>query len=315
MLSKKITRIGKVSNNNKSFLLKLYDIVNDITYKDIISWNIEGTGIIIKNINALCELVLPKYYHHQNYSSFIRQLNLYGFHKIQGIIKDGEGFENCNFKKNITKDEIKQFIIQNKRKKILDNYIYDNNKESINIKELLYLNEDDLIKSLSDKIENNSKIIDQLKKEMIDLKKMNKILKEKIQYFHNNINGHTILIQKILNFQRENNINKEKKESNNLKKKKKKYLYHLKIYSPYFTIKNNNNINYEIESIESIKKDNIFNNNIRDLFNNHNNDNSESFLEENSIFESGLKIGNFDFNINYNNSFFSFLYFNKDAKK
>ena len=315
MLSKKITRIGKVSNNNKSFLLKLYDIVNDITYKDIISWNIEGTGIIIKNINALCELVLPKYYHHQNYSSFIRQLNLYGFHKIQGIIKDGEGFENCNFKKNNTKDEIKQFIIQNKRKKILDNYIYDNNKESINIKELLYLNEDDLIKSLSDKIENNSKIIDQLKKEMIDLKKMNKILKEKIQYFHNNINGHTILIQKILNFQRENNINKEKKKSNNLKELFKKYLYHLKIYSPYFTIKNNNNINYEIESIESIKKDNIFNNNIRDLFNNHNNDNSESFLEENSIFESGLKIGNFDFNINYNNSFFSFLYFNKDAKK
>ena len=315
MLSKKITRIGKVSNNNKSFLLKLYDIVNDITYKDIISWNIEGTGIIIKNINALCELVLPKYYHHQNYSSFIRQLNLYGFHKIQGIIKDGEGFENCNFKKNNTKDEIKQFIIQNKRKKILDNYIYDNNKESINIKELLYLNEDDLIKSLSDKIENNSKIIDQLKKEMIDLKKMNKILKEKIQYFHNNINGHTILIQKILNFQRENNINKEKKKSNNLKELFKKYLYHLKIYSPYFTIKNNNNINYEIESIESIKKDNIFNNNIRDLFNNHNNDNSESFLEENSIFESGLKMGNFDFNINYNNSFFSFLYFNKDAKK
>jgi len=315
MLSKKITRIGKVSNNNKSFLLKLYDIVNDITYKDIISWNIEGTGIIIKNINALCELVLPKYYHHQNYSSFIRQLNLYGFHKIQGIIKDGEGFENCNFKKNNTKDEIKQFIIQNKRKKILDNYIYDNNKESININELLYLNEDDLIKSLSDKIENNSKIIDQLKKEMIDLKKMNKILKEKIQYFHNNINGHTILIQKILNFQRENNINNEKKKSNNLKELFKKYLYHLKIYSPYFTIKNNNNINYEIESIESIKKDNIFNNNIRDLFNNHNNDNSESFLEENSIFESGLKMGNFDFNINYNNSFFSFLYFNKDAKK
>ena len=315
MLSKKITRIGKVSNNNKSFLLKLYDIVNDITYKDIISWNIEGTGIIIKNINALCELVLPKYYHHQNYSSFIRQLNLYGFHKIQGIIKDGEGFENCNFKKNNTKDEIKQFIIQNKRKKILDNYIYDNNKESINIKELLYLNEDDLIKSLSDKIENNSKIIDQLKKEMIDLKKMNKILKEKIQYFHNNINGHSILIQKTMNFQRENHINKEKKKSNNLKELFKKYLYHLKIYSPYFTIKNNNNINYEIESIESIKKDNIFNNNIRDLFNNHNNDNSESFLEENSIFESGLKMGNFDFNINYNNSFFSFLYFNKDAKK
>ena len=150
---------------------------------------------------------------------------------------------------------------------------------------------------------------------MFDLKKMNKILKEKIQNFHNNINGHSILIQKILNFQRENHINKEKKKSNNLKELFKKYLYHLKIYSPYLTIKNNNNINNEIESIESIKKDNIFNNNIRDLFINNNNDNAESFLEENSIFESGLKMGNVDYNINYNNSFFSFLYFNKDAKK
>ena len=103
------------NNNKKSFLSKLYDILNDINYNEIISWNKEGTGIIIKNTIALCQSVLPKYYNHHNYSSFVRQLNSYGFHKIQGIVKDGEGFEHDNFTKNNTKEQIRQIIkINNK---------------------------------------------------------------------------------------------------------------------------------------------------------------------------------------------------------
>ena len=89
MINNKRTRTRMTSNNNKkSFLSKLYDILNDINYNEIISWNKEGTGIIIKNTIALCQSVLPKYYNHHNYSSFVRQLNLYGFHKIQEILKD-----------------------------------------------------------------------------------------------------------------------------------------------------------------------------------------------------------------------------------
>ena len=140
MLNKKKARTRKFSYNNKSFLTKLYDIINDINYKDIISWNIDGTGIIIKNRKTLCQLVLPKFYNHHNYSSFVRQLNLYGFHKIQGIKKEGDGFEHDNFKKNITKDQIKQIIIKKKRKKLLNNYMMNNNKESTNINDILSIN-------------------------------------------------------------------------------------------------------------------------------------------------------------------------------
>ena len=314
MLNKKKARTRKFSYNNKSFLTKLYDIINDINYKDIISWNIEGTGIIIKNKKTLSQLVLPKFYNHHNYSSFVRQLNLYGFHKIQGIKKEGDGFEHDNFKKNITKDQIKQIIIKNKRKKFLNNYMMNKNNKSTNINNILSINNENIIfKLLLDKIENNYKNIEELKKEMIELNNMNKYLNEKIQLFQNNSNGHSILIQKIIELQRmniKNNDNQKLNKSKNLKEFFKKYLYHLKIYSPYITIKNYNNIRNEIDKKESTKKNNF--NNIIDFYSNNNN--TESFFEESSIYESVFKIGNLDLNLYKDNSLCSFLYFTKDYK-
>ena len=314
MLNKKKARTRKFSYNNKSFLTKLYDIINDINYKDIISWNIEGTGIIIKNKKTLSQLVLPKFYNHHNYSSFVRQLNLYGFHKIQGIKKEGDGFEHDNFKKNITTDQIKQIIIKNKRKKFLNNYMMNKNKKSTNINNILSINNENIIfKLLLDKIENNYKNIEELKKEMIELNNINKYLNEKIQLFQNNSNGHSILIQKIIELQRmniKNNDNQKLNKSKNLKEFFKKYLYHLKIYSPYITIKNYNNIRNEIDKKESTKKNNF--NNIIDFYSNNNN--TESFFEESSIYESVFKIGNLDLNLYKDNSLCSFLYFTKDYK-
>ena len=117
MINKKTIREKKT----KSFLCKLYDILNDLEYGEIISWNKEGNGVIIKNITKLCKIVLPKFYKHKNYSSFVRQLNIYGFHKSQGILKDGEGFEHDIFNKNITKEQIKQIFLYKNQKKIINN--------------------------------------------------------------------------------------------------------------------------------------------------------------------------------------------------
>ena len=299
MLNNKRKRTRKDSyNNNKTFLSKLYDILNDINYNDIISWNKEGTGIIIKDSIALCQSVLPKYFNHQNYSSFVRQLNLYGFHKIQGILKEGEGFEHENFTKNNTKEQIKQIIIKNKKKyfningdppSTSTNNILSNNNES------------DLLQLIINKIENNSKTIEELKKEMIEINMINQSLKEKTQLIENIVNGHNIIIQKILKLKDINNkINNNKKlsKSRNIKELFKKYLYHLKIYSPFITI-NKNNIIEENKKKESIKKDNIKYNNIDDLFIN-NNSNTENF-EDCSFFEPSIKIGNLEFNLINNN--------------
>jgi heat shock transcription factor 1 len=46
-----------------------------------VSWNEDGTAFIVKKVNEFSEHVLPKYFKHSNFASFVRQLNMYDFHK------------------------------------------------------------------------------------------------------------------------------------------------------------------------------------------------------------------------------------------
>ena len=74
----------KKKSEYPNFLLKLYQILENKEYKDIIEWSIDGKYFIVKNLHDFTENILPKYYKHNNYSSFIRQLNMYDFHKRKG---------------------------------------------------------------------------------------------------------------------------------------------------------------------------------------------------------------------------------------
>ncbi|XP_030528731.1 heat stress transcription factor B-2a-like [Rhodamnia argentea] len=49
--------------------------------KMMISWNREGSGFVVWCPAEFSEHMLPKYFKHNNFSSFIRQLNTYGFKK------------------------------------------------------------------------------------------------------------------------------------------------------------------------------------------------------------------------------------------
>ncbi|GMI93422.1 SCHIZORIZA, heat shock transcription factor B4 [Hibiscus trionum] len=49
--------------------------------RKIVSWNDEGTGFVVWSPAEFSELTLPRYFKHNNFSSFIRQLNTYGFKK------------------------------------------------------------------------------------------------------------------------------------------------------------------------------------------------------------------------------------------
>ncbi|CAM8976483.1 unnamed protein product [Rhodiola kirilowii] len=64
------------------FLIKTYQLVDDISINSIVSWNEDGTGFVIWNPAEFARLVLPKNFKHNNFSSFVRQLNTYGFRKI-----------------------------------------------------------------------------------------------------------------------------------------------------------------------------------------------------------------------------------------
>ncbi|KAH9259661.1 hypothetical protein BASA81_002083 [Batrachochytrium salamandrivorans] len=64
------------------FVQSLYDLVSTCP-QDVIGFSPSGTSFEIRNVNALCEVVLCQYFKHKNLSSFFRQLNLYGFSKLR----------------------------------------------------------------------------------------------------------------------------------------------------------------------------------------------------------------------------------------
>ncbi|KAJ1925888.1 hypothetical protein IWQ60_004261 [Tieghemiomyces parasiticus] len=72
---------GRTSNTN-TFVHKLHDMVNDPTWQHLITWSPQGTSFIVCDINRLAQDVLSKHFKHSNFQSFVRQLNMYGFHKI-----------------------------------------------------------------------------------------------------------------------------------------------------------------------------------------------------------------------------------------
>ena len=279
MLNKKIFKQEK---KKKSFLSKLYDILNNTAYKEIIYWNKEDGGIIIADINKFSSMILPKYYNHNKYSSFVRQLNLYGFHKSKGVIKEGDGYEHDKLNKNSTIEDIKQILKKNKRKNYLMNYLYKESKDNFNNNILEQKNYDDenILNFFIEQNENSIKNIDELKKEIEKLENQNRNLYDELQLYKN---GSNIILKNIIKNIHQNKI-KEKKyqKSKNLGELFRKYLYHLKIYSPFLVLKNDNNSAFEIEKVETLnlncKLGNELNNNL-----NYCNTNINSIFDE-SIF-------------------------------
>ncbi|ORZ25865.1 HSF-type DNA-binding-domain-containing protein [Absidia repens] len=68
--------------NTNTFVHKLFNMVMDVHYQHLIAWNHTGASFIVCNIVDFSRDVLPKHFKHNNFSSFVRQLNMYGFHKI-----------------------------------------------------------------------------------------------------------------------------------------------------------------------------------------------------------------------------------------
>ena len=273
MLKKKIKRIKRKTskkNANKPlfFLEKLYNILKNKAYNNLIQWNEDGTKIIIVDSTKFSKNILPKYFNHDKYSSFVRQLNLYGFHKINNIYNSkNEIFFNEYFQENKTPEEIREIKRTNyldineeqiKDDEIKEPIILDDIDEKDDEKKILDFQKE--IKNDNYNIKSNKNILEFLIKkdmesfdfyqkiflEIQDLKSKNKINFQNIQ----NLN-------KSINFTNNNNIkepktiNKEKeKNSNNILVRAESFIMNenIKLYNEF-----KNAIENKIEKTKSNK--------------------------------------------------------------
>jgi len=84
------------------FVTKLYSMV-DSSPSNLISWSSKGKSFIVTCPETFSRTVLPTFYRHNNFASFVRQLNGYGFHKVPHIQIGGENngweFSHPNFQR------------------------------------------------------------------------------------------------------------------------------------------------------------------------------------------------------------------------
>ncbi|KAI8339711.1 HSF-type DNA-binding-domain-containing protein, partial [Chlamydoabsidia padenii] len=64
------------------YIYLLYSMLENNTYANLMSWCPSGTSFSIVNAKTFAAQVLPAHFKHSNFSSFVRLLNMYGFHKI-----------------------------------------------------------------------------------------------------------------------------------------------------------------------------------------------------------------------------------------
>ncbi|TPX33603.1 hypothetical protein SmJEL517_g03588 [Synchytrium microbalum] len=71
------------SINTPDFVRKLFRMLEEPGDSNTVAWASAGDAFVVKNPTEFARIVLPRHFKHNNFASFVRQLNKYGFHKVK----------------------------------------------------------------------------------------------------------------------------------------------------------------------------------------------------------------------------------------
>ena len=287
MLSRK--RLYSKNEKSETFLLKLYEILKTKSYYQYINWSEDGKSIVIKDITGLTKKVLPKFYKHHNFASFVRQLNMYNFHKIRSTSSSNEQiFQHEKFVKEITIDDVK-----NIKRKIHENLDCINNLNNEIISN--NINEENLnkyINFVSNEKNSNNNIVDNGNNNNLN-KNVKVVLSYLLKKTNENYSTQNILKKQIEMLTQQNNLLMSKIENNNqqiisqnnfYKKMKGIALFFMTLIMRVPQVNNNNIFNIQYQNCNS---KNLFKNLIYKYIDFHYNKNN---LNNNIISNNNMKI-------------------------
>lgn len=111
-----------VSKQPPAFIQKMWLMVNDPENHQYIRWSNDGESFLVAHREEFMKSILPKYFKHNNFASFVRQLNMYGWHKVQditsGLLRDDRNpeevlqFKNALFLRG--REDLLDSIVRNK---------------------------------------------------------------------------------------------------------------------------------------------------------------------------------------------------------
>ncbi|CAK9296787.1 unnamed protein product [Gordionus sp. m RMFG-2023] len=170
-----------------AFLAKLWALVEDLQTNDLIAWSETGMSFNVFNPTNFAKQVLPKYFKHNNMTSFVRQLNMYGFRKIASIEQGSLKTENENI------EFFHPYFIRSnphllehiKRKPTFK-------PESGNSTSAVY----DMIQDVSNIKERQM----DLESKMDDIKRENTTLWDEVLYLRQKYNKQQIIVKKLIQF-------------------------------------------------------------------------------------------------------------------
>ena len=260
MLAKKRKK-GKTEE--KSFLDKLYAILSNDSYSQYIHWSPDGLYIIISDPNGLSKKVLPEFYKHHNFSSFVRQLNMYNFTKVRTSNKreqKEQKYMHKEFNESKKAEEIK--LIKKKKLKTepKDNDNLTNSKNcSIPNEDKEYVQKIEQIENLDEdsKIKEYKKI---LKNEELTNLINEKILNYLINKSRENNDSKRLIENEINNLTIQNNdLMKQLELLKNKLEEQKKISKKMKAMIMLLTLLNNkkilNTINFDLKNLDDFEKE------------------------------------------------------------